>query len=132
MALPKKHRLIKEKDIKFALKTGLQLDSKFFKIKLKKNLINKPRFLVVVSKKLFKKAFYRNTIKRRTLGVIQRLLFSHTLEFKEFDHIWLVKNQQILKATVEELEKDFTSSLKYLYFKKLKTPTSQNSNTSPR
>ncbi|OGN09763.1 MAG: ribonuclease P protein component [Candidatus Yanofskybacteria bacterium RIFCSPHIGHO2_02_FULL_41_11] len=65
MALPKKHRLTKDKDIKLVFSRGRSVKGPLFFIKFIENNLDCARIAVIISKKVSPKAVTRNLIKRR-------------------------------------------------------------------
>jgi len=106
--LAKKYKLSREKDIQYVLKKGKIYFSRFFNLKLAKNNMNKPRFCIIISTSISKKAVVRNRVKRQ----IRAIIYNNLPNIKEnYDFIVLIKPIAVL-ATFEELQKTMTFLLK--------------------
>ncbi|MGB0757599.1 MAG: ribonuclease P protein component [Patescibacteria group bacterium] len=97
--LPRAHKLTKQRDIEELAKTGRRNSSVFFILKTRKNKVNTPRFVIVVSAKVSKKAVERNRIRRQVREIIRNSLIP--LE-KSIDSMVVVK-QEALSADFTEL-----------------------------
>lgn len=105
----KKHRLGKETEVKMTFAKGRSFFSPYFILKfLKKPETSLPRFTVVVSTKVSKKAVTRNRLKRIAREVVR----SKLKEFKPGDYILTIK------APALSLEsKEFSSQLTTFFIK---------------
>jgi ribonuclease P protein component len=63
--LAKKNRLTKKKDFENVFKRGRSFKQDFLIFKIIENKLGQSRFSFIVSKKISKKAFLRNRVKRR-------------------------------------------------------------------
>jgi ribonuclease P protein component len=72
--LAKKYRLHSEKDIQNVFKKGAFFFSPFFNLKILKNNLTNPRFCIVVSTNISKKAVLRNKLKRQVSAFLQKNL----------------------------------------------------------
>lgn len=70
--LKKNHRLSKEKDIKFTTKRGRNFFTPYFVVKFVSKKESAPRFAIIVSTKVSKKAVVRNRIKRVAREALRR------------------------------------------------------------
>lgn len=70
--LAQKNRLTKKKDFDLVFKKGKSSFNDYLGIKILKNKLDYPRFGVIVSSKISKKAVVRNKIKRRIKDVLRR------------------------------------------------------------
>jgi len=80
--LSKTHRLAKDKDIQKTFARGRSFFNSFFNVKFAPGG-TVPRFTVVVSTKVSKKAVVRNRLKR----LVREYLRTHLFESKNGDHI---------------------------------------------
>ena len=92
--LAKKHRLAKTKDVKRSLAQGRGFFSPFFTLKFFKTQ-TQPRFTVVVSVKVSKKAVKRNRLKR----IVREFLRLRLQRFVLGDYVIIIKPKA---ATQEE------------------------------
>ena len=99
--LSKKHRLTKDKDIQQVLKRGKILFSPFFNLKILKNNLQNPRFCIVISTNISKKAVTRNRAKRQLRAILYKNLDSIN---KNYDFVILTK-PAVTVAKFQELEK---------------------------
>lgn len=112
MALPKSNRIVKDVDIKNILTKSFTADSNYFKFKARQNQINAFRLLVVVSKKIAKKANKRNFIKRRLIYIFEKLNSNKKL-ISSLDIMITVKNKDALKLTFVKIVDDILPLYKY-------------------
>ncbi len=106
--LKRKHRLAKTKDVKQTFARGRGFFYPYFTLKYAKSGILLPRFTVVVSTKVSKKAVERNRIKR----VIREYIRTHLSGFVSGNYAIIVKpiaskleNKDIVKS-LEVLTKE--------------------------
>jgi ribonuclease P protein component len=116
--LPKKNRLVNQKDISFVLKSR---DRAFFggvQVVFGKNRAGGFRNLIVISKKIHKRAVVRNYIRRQFNAIFE------DLKFKNF----LTEGVDCLILTKEKTLKDERITEKYYQFleKQIKKRTNQN------
>ena len=71
---PTKNRLIKEKEIEHVFKHGRHFFVRDLGIKFLKNEFDYPRFAIIVSNKISRKATERNRIKRRLREIIRLVI----------------------------------------------------------
>lgn len=93
----KKHRLAKTKDVKTTFARGRGFFYPHFNIKYNKSGLLAPRFTVVVSTKVSKKAVSRNRIKR----ILREVIRLRLLEFSIGDYAIIVKPQAMKLSPVE-------------------------------
>lgn len=74
--LPAAHRLRKRHDFQRASRSGVTIDSDYFRIKYIKNILPTTRVGIVIPNKLIKKAVVRNRKKRQVRAAIGELLSS--------------------------------------------------------
>lgn len=99
--LSKKYRLAKDKDIQPVLKKGKIFFSPFFNLKILKNNLENPRFCIIVSTHISKKAVVRNRVKRQLRAIIYKNLGQIK---NNYDFIILTK-PAVTVAKFQELEK---------------------------
>ncbi|MBI2025875.1 MAG: ribonuclease P protein component [Candidatus Levybacteria bacterium] len=80
---------------------GKTIDSPFFKLKLIKSGESNPKFAFVISKKIDKRAVYRNRIKRSLAKIVARIL----LDIKPGHNFIFVVKKEILGKQQKDLEK---------------------------
>ncbi len=85
--LAKKHRLTKTKDVLAVFARGRAFFNPYFSLKILKNKTGKPRFTIVVSTKVSKKAVVRNRLKR----IIRELIKKNMASFSEADFVFTIK-----------------------------------------
>jgi len=106
--LAKKYRLTKQKDFQVVFRGGKKIFSRFFGVRYQKNDLDNPRFAVVASVKVSKKAVVRNRLKRQTREIIKEQLKDITASSD------IIVN--ILSRSIDvdyiELEKDLAGVLK--------------------
>lgn len=105
MALPKSNRIVKNLDIQNILKKSFTANGDNFKLKFCKNKVSKFRLLVVISKKIAKKANKRNLIKRRIIYIFEKLNSNLKLP-NDLDLMITAKNSGVLKLTFEKIVDD--------------------------
>jgi ribonuclease P protein component len=103
----KKHRLAKTKDIQETFSRGRSFFNSFFSIKFVKKLTPVPRFTVVVSTKVSKKATTRNRLKR----IIREHIRLSLKDFSSGDYIIVVKGPAS-KSNAEEIRRKLEEVLK--------------------
>jgi ribonuclease P protein component len=104
--LKRQNRLAKTKDVKTALSRGRSFFNPFFTVKFLKTFRTKPRFTVVVSTKVSKKAVRRNRLKR----IIRELIRQNIENFFCGEYVIIVKP----KAVTQD-EKDLLAGLEKLF-----------------
>ncbi len=102
----KKHRLSKTKDIQMTFSRGRSFFYPLFGIKFASHS-NPPRFTVVVSTKVSKKAVVRNKIKR----IIREILKTNINNLKNGDYMILVR-PPMQKAENSEIRENVLTGLK--------------------
>jgi len=87
-------------DIENIIKKGQNLDSGLFYLKFTVNNVEKPRFSVIVSKKVAKSSVKRHLFKRRFINQVKE----HS--FKNGDYVFFLKKEAQNK-TFKEMKEDF-------------------------
>jgi len=105
--LPKKYRLIENKDFKRVAKDGRGIYAKEIGIKYLKNNKNYSCFGIVVSLKVSKKAVVRNKIKRR----IRAIIFGQLKTIKPGYDIIILTKPEIKELDYWSLKKKIESLL---------------------
>lgn len=111
--LAKKYRLNREKDFERVYKTRATFHTALLKCKTAPNEVSHPRFGIVASKFLTKKAVERNRIKRR----IRAGLLPFTQKMTKGVDIVFIAKKPVKDASFQEIE----DTLQYL-FKKIHLP----------
>lgn len=109
MALAKKNILRRELDFDRVFKQGKAVKGSFLFIKYLRNNLATPRFGIIVSTKVSKKAVERNRI-RRILAETIRL---NLLLLGDYD-VLAVTDKQIIGASSEQIRQDLLSVLNNL------------------
>ncbi len=106
--LKRYYRLSKEKDIKLITKQGRNFFTPYFVVKFLTKTNPSPRFVVIVSTKVSKKAVRRNRLKR----IVRETLRTHITEFVPGDYAIVMRpasekldNQTLVKSLIELLIK---------------------------
>lgn len=114
--LPKSNRLLTEKEISNVFRTKSRAYSDCFAVFLKPNYSQNFRLLVSVSKKIHKKAFYRNKVKRKIVSIFDSKIYQSS-KLKGLDCIVQAKKLDIQKLKHFDLKEQLLSNLKYLVLK---------------
>lgn len=104
--LPQKFRLIREKEIRNALRTGRLIKGNAVDIKYAKSGLEQARFLFLVSAKSAKKAHDRNRARRHLSEIFGRLLGG----LKIYDYA-VIARKEITGKTQEEIEDEIKKLL---------------------
>jgi len=120
--LPKKNRLVKEIDIQKAFRTKFQLYDEYFGYRLSSNPFNRFRLLVVVGKKIYKKANKRNLVRRRIHSIFEDLYAKNQLP-PSTNLIIHVKSKQVIDLDYIQLKNNILSKTNKLYQKSLQRST---------
>ena len=109
--LPKINRISAEKEIKQAQFTKFRHKTPFVNLSLKfVGVNNRFRVLVIISKKISKKANQRNKIRRRIHHILEAYFKAENFQIAT-NWIIQVHNKQILNLKYTELSLDLTSGL---------------------
>jgi len=103
--LPKINRIAKNLEIKKAIRTNFYIKNEYFIISARKNNLNISRLLIIVSKKVYKKANLRNKIKRRLFHVFSDFVktsYKNSLR-GNFDFVIRVTSKEILLIKYQTL-----------------------------
>jgi ribonuclease P protein component len=114
--LPRQNRLLTEKQIFNVFKTKSKNYLDNFTIFLKKNSSKNFRLLVLVSKKVHKKAVQRNKIKRRIVSIFDSKIYKSP-KLIGLDCVIQVKKQEIKKMKFLDLKEKVLFNLKNLVVK---------------
>jgi ribonuclease P protein component len=105
--LPKSNRLVADKEIKLVYFSKFRHKSKYWTIITRKNKLQpKFKFLVVISKKIAKRANLRNQIRRRILAIIKDFNIPSYCSI-----ILQIHNPAIIKLKFEELQDQLQQTL---------------------
>lgn len=105
--LPKKNRITKDKEFASIFKRHKQVRNDLFIIRFKKNEFDYPRFAIIISNKVSKKATERNKLKRR----ISSILFDNLSKFKQNNDILITVLNNSLRVEFTVLENNLLSLL---------------------
>jgi len=121
--LKKENRLITKKEITGCLKTAFKISDKGLTIFLRVNKQRKLKLLVIVSKKIFKKANKRNRLKRKinayftnNLHIVENLHFSCIIKVNEKKVLY--QKQQNLDQNLQTLLESGRLKVKKFFLKK--------------
>jgi ribonuclease P protein component len=110
--ISQKNKIKSQKEIKQTLKTNSKIFNSNYSIFLKKTNYSNPKFLISVSKKIFKQAVKRNLLKRKIESII--LLSNLNLKNTNINLFIVIKKPDILKLKQDELRKSLLSSFRSL------------------
>ncbi|NJK70808.1 ribonuclease P protein component [Candidatus Gracilibacteria bacterium] len=116
--LPKKNRLVKEIDIQKAFRTKSQMHDNYFGLRLSKNNLNKFMLLVIVGKKIYKKANKRNLIRRRVHSIFEGLKAKNQLPLS-INLIIQIKSKEVINLDYNDLKNNILTKTSKLYQKSL-------------
>jgi ribonuclease P protein component len=109
--LPKINRIVTDKDIKATYNSKFKVRSDLFSLITRRNNFQTNfKVLIIVSKKISKKAHDRNKIKHRISAIIQELILESRPN-KEFSIIVLAQSKDILTTRYSDLKVKIESSL---------------------
>jgi ribonuclease P protein component len=114
--LPKQYRLSSDSEIKKAYKTRFQAKTNFAKLYLSKTERQEFKLLVIISKKIYKKANKRNRCKRKIYAIFESLHYTHRLP-PATSCIIQITNKEILNSTLEQIREDILPQISQLYKK---------------
>ena len=106
--LSRKYSLSKKKDIERVFQKGQIYFSSFFNLKFINNNFNYPRFCIIISAKISKKAVVRNKLKRRLRAILYKNLANIS---KNYDIVILTKPAAVT-ADYHQLEEKLIYLLK--------------------
>jgi ribonuclease P protein component len=107
--LSKTNRLTKKKDFETVFRFGRSIFTKHIGIKYQKSNLPQPRFGIIVSNKIAKKANKRNKLKRQLREIIRLRIKSGQVNFP-YDFI-IIARPGILDLDYQGLEKELLASL---------------------
>lgn len=106
--LPKENRIYNDKEIQATLKSRFRYQILDLQIILYKNQQAKFKALIVVSKKISKKAVQRNTVRRRLIALFETAKYNQTL-ISGWNCMMIVKDKAILDRIILVEYKDLIS-----------------------
>ena len=107
MSIPSVFSLKKNKELEKVLKKGKRVNSSFLYIKFLKNNLSHPRFGVIVSTKVSKKATERNLVTRRVKEALKTVAKDRDSSFD----IVVVTIPDILKKSYQEIKREIEQTL---------------------
>lgn len=110
---PRKNRISKQKDFKRIFQKGGFARGKYLDCRAADNRLGLPRFAVIVSSKVSKKAVVRNRVRRRIYALLREFFKDSELN----KDIAVLVRQDISKADFAEIRADLKQCLQ-----KLETP----------
>jgi ribonuclease P protein component len=105
--LKKPNRLAKTKDVQRTTMRGRSFFNPYFVIKFASSRVPEPRFTVIASTKVSKKAVARNRLKR----IIREAIRLRMAEFRAGDYVIIVK-VSALKLPPRELSQNFIAAMR--------------------
>jgi ribonuclease P protein component len=110
--LAKQNRIVHNKDIKSTINSKFRFKTKYFTVISRKNIEQKQfKLLVIISKKISKRANIRNKIRRRIQAIFEKYKFLNTLNIK-FSVAIQITSPEIISLTFLELENIINQSSK--------------------
>lgn len=108
--LPRVNRITKETDFDLLKKEGIAIGSNIVTLLYKTNNVSIPRFGIIVSTKVSKKAVNRNTTKR----IIRKILKLIVSDVKPFDYLVILRKDlsEVKKEIVEKILKEMFAKVK--------------------
>ena len=104
------YKITKKSEIEKLAKTGRRLGSVFFIVKVKKNILNTTRWIIIVSTKVSKSAVKRNRLRRQ----IREIIRVELLEDNTSSDIMVVVKDNALNADFSALKDDLLKLYKKL------------------
>ncbi|MCK5459687.1 ribonuclease P protein component [Candidatus Parcubacteria bacterium] len=118
--LAKKYCLKGKANFEKVFKYGDKHFAAMFGLKILKNSLDYPRFGIIISGKISKKAVVRNKVRRR----ISEIFRLNLKNFRSGFDVIIICRQPIIKASYQDIEKEILSSAKKLKLTKVdKRPT---------
>jgi ribonuclease P protein component len=114
MPLSKNNRIVTDREIKAAYMGRFKSRSNLFQTYLSSTNSDKFQLLVVISKKVFKRANMRNRLRRRTTGIFADLQHTNQLP-KNIAVIINIKHQNMMKLSPIEMKNLLVEELMKLY-----------------
>ncbi len=114
MPLAKQNRIVHDKDIKKTYLARFKSRNEMFFTYLRPNIVDRFELLIVVSKKVFKKANLRNRIKRKISAVFIDLHTKKRLP-SNISTIIQIKSPKLILLSTEELKKVLIEEVSKLY-----------------
>ena len=110
--LAKQNRIVHNKDIKSTINSKFRVKTKYFTVITKKNLEPSSfKLLVIISKKISKRANVRNKIRRRIQAIFENYKSQNFLK-QEYNVAIQITNPEIINLTFLELENIINTSSK--------------------
>jgi ribonuclease P protein component len=110
--LAKQNRIVHNKDIKSTINSKFRIKTKYFTVISKKNFEPSTfKLLVIISKKISKRANIRNKIRRRTQAIFEKYQSQNLLQ-PNFQIAIQITNPEITSLTFLELENIINQSSK--------------------
>ena len=114
--LPKENRIYKKYEVEKILRASWRIKNNYLHCLMLSTETQSFRLLTVISKKIYKKAYKRQKIKRRINAIFEELNTEQKLPLN-LDVAILVKSKEILELEYETLKKELRDSLSWLYKK---------------
>ena len=111
--LPKQHRIVRTKDVQSALRSKDKAYTKHARIIVRNTDTQRFRVLVIVGKKIYKKANKRNRIRRKIQAVMEQALLEGDLAHN-LDCVIHVTSKEILTSNSEDIKKELLPKVQSL------------------
>ncbi len=112
--LPKTNRIIQEKEIKSVYRTKFRDKNSLFQTYLSPSASHDFKLLVVISKKVLRRANKRNRLRRKVHSIFSKLNFQDRLP-NNLSCILQVKSPKLLQLGLTEIENEVLPSVRKLF-----------------
>jgi ribonuclease P protein component len=112
--LPKTNRIILEKEIKLVYRTKFRDKTSLFQTYLSSNSNPNFKLLVVISKKVLRRANKRNRLRRKIQSIFSKLDYQQRLP-NNLSCILQVKSPKLLQLGLTEMENEILPSVRKLF-----------------
>lgn len=123
--LAKVHRLSQDRDIQQAFRTKHRAQTDSTRIWLSRNDKSEFQLLIIVSKKVFKKANKRNRLRRKISAIFEDLLAKNRLPPYTTCIVQVIKKDLIFKKP-EEIQSEIVPTISKLYLKSTQPKTKKS------
>jgi len=126
MAFRKHNRLQKSSIIQLICKKGASWKTPFFHIKFLPSQLGKSKIAIITSKKIDKRAVYRNKIRRRISSCFENLITNNTSSHNTPILMVIFPSQKVLSVPYSDIVKTSKFSLKKIQEKIQKKKINNN------
>jgi ribonuclease P protein component len=117
--LPTDFRLKNQEDIRSVLRSKISAKTAHTLIKIQKSDLPTFRIVIIISKKIFKRANKRNRIRRKVIALFEQLKYNDRLP-PFTSCVIQIQNKNIITKTIDELQSEIIPEMSTLYTKMLK------------